>query len=884
MKRILIITFLFLFVLSARSQIILTLDGSAYVNSDASWQGVDIDRDDPTILKFRNNSITSINTAGYMLQSGNDSYDARAHNLDNAIITGNRFDWNGTPGAQLCHGIMAGYSINYSIKYNYFDGPYYGIVHEGGYDDGESMVNTGGGITYNIFKDCPTSILTWGYENVNIYNNIFYYSLSTSTNGLITIGSSNGTDIPAHSKNVKIKNNIFYCTNDYRAIYIIDDASEEGFECDSNVYYWASTAGNLPRFRINATYYTWAEWQARGYDTHSIIVNPNFNNTTDLVPSARLDYGSNIGSPYDYGLSSTYEISVGNYPDTVQQDATWQVGAIVFEGADVGGSYYVAPWGDDNDDGSYEAPWATWSKAFTSTDVQPGDTVYFRGGVYSNTVGETGITITRDGTETDTLKYWAYPGEKPILDCSNVTSASTNLNRGINAGSVDYVHFKGLTLRNVWTFDETDEAVGWSISGSHTVIENCTVYNTHGRGFRTGSASNEIHFINCDSYNHCDSLNTDDLPGNDGYGWFIENTSNPTGSVYLKGCRAWNCGDDGFSCYNIGYIEFDNCWSFKNGQLQGGGHGFKLGFSPGTIVNAILRRLVKNCVATYNRHTGFNSNDNNDSPVNYMNLYNNIAYRNYDFSDDFASSARGFILYNTADSDAEELKRVLRNNISYGNTVNAGDENIDVNGSEYTHSNNTWDIPLTLTDADFVSLDTTGITAPRQADGSLPDNACYNNFLKLSDASQAINRGIDVGLPYSGDAPDLGPFEWDDYDAPPPLIATSYPTIITSKRIVAGGFIIEDYDESIVWKGVCWNTTGNPSDEDDRISGGTGSDPYTVTISGLTANTTYYIRAYAITESGTGYGNTYEITTDKRTQLTLNGKPVVRGGVIQYIE
>jgi len=159
-----------------------------------------------------------------------------------------------------------------------------------------------------------------------------------------------------------------------------------------------------------------------------------------------------------------------------------------------------------------------------------------------------------------------------------------------------------------------------------------------------------------------------------------------------------------------------------------------------------------------------------------------------------------------------------------------------------------------------------------------------HKFLKLANNSQAINRGIDVGLTYTGAAPDLGPFEWDDYDAPPPLIATSYPTIITSKRIVAGGFIIEDYDESIVWKGVCWNTTGNPSDEDDRISGGTGSDPYTVTISGLTANTTYYIRAYAITESGTGYGNTYEITTDKRTQLTLNGKPVVRGGVIQYIE
>jgi len=550
-----------------------------------------------------------------------------------------------------------------------------------------------------------------------------------------------------------------------------------------------------------------------------------------------------------------------------------------------GAIYYVSPTGNDGAAGTIDAPWLTWDYVFNDAPVTAGDTVYFRDGIYDNTDGAGGIHITKDGTITDTLKYWAYPGEKPILDCSNVTSAISNLNYGINSGTVNYVHFKGLTVRNVWTFDETDEAIGWSISGSNTVIENCTVYNTHGRGFRTGSSTYEMHFINCDSYNHCDSLNTDDLPGNDGYGWFIENTSNATGSVYLKGCRAWNCGDDGFTCYSIGYIEFDNCWGFLNGQLQGGGDGFKLGFSPGSTVNAILRRTVKNCVAVYNRHTGYNLNDNNDYPVQYMNLYNNIAYRNYDFSNDYASSARGFLVYNTADTDAEELHRVFRNNIAYGNNVNAGDLNIDVDaGAQYTHSNNTWDIPITLTDADFVSLDSTGLTAERQADGSLPNNACYNSFLHLDDESQAIDRGIDVGIDYVGSAPDLGPFEWNDYDAPPPIVSTTYPTIVTSRRIVTGGFIIEDYDESIVRKGVCWNTTGTPTEADNIVFAGTGSTSYTVTISGLSANTTYYVRAYAFTESGTGYGNTYEITTDKWSYLYLNGKIATRNGKPQYIE
>ena len=32
---------------------------------------------------------------------------------------------------------------------------------------------------------------------------------------------------------------------------------------------------------------------------------------------------------------------------------------------------------------------------------------------------------------------------------------------------------------------------------------------------------NNIHFINCDSYNNCDSLTSSNTPGNDGYGFAV---------------------------------------------------------------------------------------------------------------------------------------------------------------------------------------------------------------------------------------------------------------------------------------------------------------------------------------------------------------------------
>ena len=61
-----------------------------------------------------------------------------------------------------------------------------------------------------------------------------------------------------------------------------------------------------------------------------------------------------------------------------------------------------------------------------------------------------------------------------------------------------------------------------------------------------------------------------------------------------------------------------------------------------------------------------------------------------------------------------------------------------------------------VTDSDFVSLDTIGIRGPRKADGSLPDT----KFLHLKAGSKCINAGTDIGLPFSGSAPDLGAFEF----------------------------------------------------------------------------------------------------------------------------
>ena len=47
------------------------------------------------------------------------------------------------------------------------------------------------------------------------------------------------------------------------------------------------------------------------------------------------------------------------------------------------------------------------------------------------------------------------------------------------------------------------------------------------------------------------------------------------------------------------------------------------------------------------------------------------------------------------------------------------------------------------------------LKSARKSDGSLPDS----DFFKLVSGSDLRNAGIDLGLPYNGSAPDLGPFE-----------------------------------------------------------------------------------------------------------------------------
>ena len=105
------------------------------VNNTVSgvWTGVNIPRDQRTLLTYRNNSITSFNSSGYMLQAGDESPLSSNNNLDGEVITGNRLNWTGSYDlAIITHGLFAGYNTNSIIKYNYLQNVPYGIIFKSG--------------------------------------------------------------------------------------------------------------------------------------------------------------------------------------------------------------------------------------------------------------------------------------------------------------------------------------------------------------------------------------------------------------------------------------------------------------------------------------------------------------------------------------------------------------------------------------------------------------------------------------------------------------------------------------------------------------------------------------------------------------------------------
>ncbi|AXP82035.1 Pectate trisaccharide-lyase precursor [Mariniflexile rhizosphaerae] len=94
-----------------------------------------------------------------------------------------------------------------------------------------------------------------------------------------------------------------------------------------------------------------------------------------------------------------------------------------------------------------------------------------------------------------------------------------------------------------------------------------------------------------------------------------------------------------------------------------------------------------------------------------------------------------------------------------------------------------------------------------------------------------------------------------------PIVSTIVSNNIQGEYAVSGGNITDNGGAPVTLRGICWNTTGNPSIADSTSENGTGDGTFAGDLTNLEPSTLYYYRAYASNIAGTGYGDVQTLTT-----------------------
>ena len=507
---------------------------------------------------------------------------------------------------------------------------------------------------------------------------------------------------------------------------------------------------------------------------------------------------------------------------------------------------HVATSGSDSNDGSASAPLLTIQHA---VDIaQPGDTIWVHGGRY--VISERIKIPQKQTSETRRCYLWAAGDGEVIIDGSAMKHTTQNefkMGRCIYANHLaNYWHFKGLTLWNA-------EDNGMKVEGSYNIIEQCVFRDNNDTGLQIGmykdfaiEETKELPagepkynpgyqfcrgniVINCDAYNNADLRTyngTDDGGDADGFACKLF----PGPGTEFHGCRAWTNSDDNWDLYMVYHpVVIDSCWAYHagytpDGQAIGNGNGFKLGgggSSGGAAFSqSVGAHVVKNCVAFGNLHKGFDQNNAYEG----MYLFNNTAWGNeYNYRFPTVFMYGGMYIRNCIGFNATERNHEFLSADKEGSVVPNTDYNswttLD-NCSPYKEGSKNADGVKAMTadySQEFVSLSVDDFMAPRQADGSLPDNgfARLKDNSVMRDKGEAIVKflparfmsedeanGLElveadfVTIKYNDAAPDFGAFETAgvpaDIDDTPVVKTTLVCVTANSSQEVVSGETIED--------------------------------------------------------------------------------------------
>jgi hypothetical protein len=195
--------------------------------------------------------------------------------------------------------------------------------------------------------------------------------------------------------------------------------------------------------------------------------------------------------------------------------------------------------------------------------------------------------------------------------------------------------------------------------------------------------------------------------------------------------------------------------------------------------------------------------------------------------------------------------------------------NVDASGS-WTDWNGPWNSALKLHAAGYLS----------ENDGSLFGRGWSSGYYwSSSQGGNSIGGLLSIGSGVCSMGYGFKAYGWSVRclrDDPTPIVTTASVTNITETTATSGGEVTTEGLAPVTARGVCWNTSSNPTIEDNYTTDGVGSGYFVSSLAGLTQHTLYFVRAYATNSEGTSYGDE-EIFSTTCGFLTINH--LVSGGV-----
>lgn len=413
------------------------------------------------------------------------------------------------------------------------------------------------------------------------------------------------------------------------------------------------------------------------------------------------------------------------------------------------GDIYLSPSGSDSNSGTKGSPLKSLQVAVDK--ATPGTTIFMNEGVYeiSNRVN-----LSKSGTKDEPITIQALNWGNVELNFSKQTPGNNSTTAVGIYLTGNYWKLQGLTI--CYAGDN-----GIKVEGSNNYIGRCSTHHNLDTGIQLGfghTMSNPDGLLcaynlieNCDSYLNCDH---DSNYGADADGFACKMYAGK-GNVFI-GCRSWRNADDAWDLYEMDYsVLIQDCWAWEsgkeedfingwveqrvtscgmsyrgNGSFNGNGNGIKLG---GNSSNGV--QIVKNCVAFGCNITGSVKGFDQNHNAGGINLENCVSWNN----------GKNYML-----DDSSKFGHSITNSLSFYSTATKVDDNKNIGeligSGSVTNCNFTLDggdlilnktLPV-LSANDFITIAEADAKAPRQADGSLPNNG----FARLKTTSPYYSLGM----------------------------------------------------------------------------------------------------------------------------------------------